>query len=108
MVGAGLIHGLITGKPSESDKDICTNLTHIFNKIFKGFSLVNSGFTELAKYIDKTPLGHLGKILSDIYMSTTPAADDDDDSDDVDYNVVLDQGNEGDDAPVTCCCKQST
>ena len=71
MVGAGLIHRLITGQPSASDKDICTNLTHIFNKIFKGYSLVNSGFKELVQYIDKTPLGHLGKILNDIYMSAT-------------------------------------
>ena len=42
-------------------------------------------------------------------MSATPAGDDDDNSDDVDYDVVLDHGNEGDDdAPVTCCHKQST
>ena len=36
MVGAGLIHGLITGKPTASDKEIKMNLICIFNKIFQG------------------------------------------------------------------------
>ena len=87
MAAAGLIHDLITGKPTASCSGIRNNLSCIFIKIFRGMSMVNAGFKELAKYIDETTLGHLGTILSDIYMSASVADEEDSDSDDVDFQV---------------------
>ena len=42
--------------------------------------MVNADFRELSKYIDKTLLGHWGKILSEIYMSATDVDDDNNDN----------------------------
>ena len=50
------------------------NVMAVFNTIFKGYKMINTGFKNMSKLIDGTPLHSMGNILNDIQESAARLA----------------------------------